>query len=384
VRFALVGGKGPVALPAPAPYQAKKPAPKAEPEKPAPAQAAPSPPPAPASDAAVASDSAAPAPDAATEAPAASEDAGEAAGAKCKTALHLPGAWAEPLRTLAAFASGEVFRVGYECREDDKAVVAVERWAPKQRKSTIEVLPEAPLSSPGAPLVFARTPDDVRVVVLGATRAWLAELSGGKWSAAKLPFTTPIVDASLSPDGAFFVAAATKLYRQDKTGAPFVEIPVPELAAIERVEAASKDEVWIVGRDASGQTALLHTRASAKAFDLPRADAVLGTQKSNKRSPATAACDRIYVHLQTLGPSGAKPPASFPKLATALKSDPALAKLEPVIEDDGANTYLGAKAPSLELAEKLASAYTVGDKKGAAPQIFCHEPKVKNKTPLVL
>jgi hypothetical protein len=384
VRFALVGGKGPVALPAPAAYAP----PKEATAKPA-AAAAPAPPPAPSpasADGAAPSDAAAAAlADAApSEAPpVAVADAGEAEGAKCKTAVHLPVAGPEPLRTLAAFPSGEVLRVGYECRQDEKLVLAVERWAAKQRKSTIETLPEVALTAPGAPLIFARGPEDARVAVLGAARGWLAELAGGKWSAVKLPFTTPISDATLSTDGAFFVATASLLYRQEKAGAPFVQIAVPEVTAIERVHATTKDDVWLVGKDASGVSTLLHSRAAAGVVELPAAAHVAGMQQSNKRSPATLACDRVYVHVQTLGPSGAKPPASFPKLAAALKTDPALGKLEPVIEDDGANTYLGVKAPSLELARKLVAALGA-EKKAAAPQIFCHEPKVKNKTPLAL
>jgi hypothetical protein len=376
-RFALVGGKGPVALPAPTPY--KKPKPESG------AAEAAKKPAGPASDASAPqtadaqAGTAAAKPDSAVEAPASqADDAGAREGAKCKTQVHLPVSSGEPLRTLAALPTGEVFRVGYECREDARLVLAVERWQPKQRKSVIDVLPEPPLQTPGAPLILARAPDDAYATVLGATKAWLARLSGGSWKAEALPFTTPITDAVLTHDGVVLLASGAMLYRQEKAGAAWAEIPVPELTSgtIARIHAPAKDEVWLAGVDGAGSNLLLSTRPQPSVIEPPKAAQVAAMQQSNKRSPATAACDRIYVHLYTLGASGAKPPKAFPKISSAIGGDKALSKLEFVVEDDGANTYLGAKAPSLALAQKLAKEIARVDPKVAA-QIFCHEPKVK-------
>jgi hypothetical protein len=391
VRFALVGGKGPVALPAPAGVklaaktEAKaeaKPAPKVE-TKPE-AKPAPSAPPAAADDAAP-SASADPQPTASApvaepatdEAPDAETPATETA--KCKTQVYLPdppnGA---PLETLRAFESGEVMRVGFECRSDGKWTLAVERWAAKQTKGTITTLPEAPLDAAGAPALFAASPSDAYAVVYGAKRSYLAHASGDSWTAEKLPFQEPIVAADMTPDGTLWLATKDTLWRRAK-GNDFARIKVAALESITRLSALTNDDVWMVGTRPGGRFALVHNGATGPTVELPTGLAVDKVQGPNKRAPATAACANIYVHIRTLGATGAKPPKAFPDIEKAAAGLSAK-DTSFVIEDDGSSTYLGAQVTSMDAATKLTERLA---KLPGKSQIFCHLPKVKAKVEIL-
>ena len=116
------------------------------------------------------------------------------------------------------------------------------------------------------------------------------------------------------------------------------------------------------------------------ALELPPRNAMSGMITTNRRFFATSACDKVYAHLYTIGPSkdpATGKPTEVPKSFAALKPvfEGELASLLPIVEDDGANLYVGVPVPSLEVGRKLFAAYHEKNPKTAS-NLFCHEPVI--------
>jgi hypothetical protein len=155
-------------------------------------------------------------------------------------------------------------------------------------------------------------------------------------------------------------------------------------------------DVWVSAREVrerDGRTrAVLLRTAHGEVPDpvrLPPRNAMAGTIASSGRFFATAACDKVWVELRTLGPSRdaagkpIAPPKDFPALKPLLVGD--LASLAPTVEDDGKDLVLGVLAPTRELGRKLLSALGEASPREGGPRppnpapteppfIVCHEP----------
>ncbi len=181
------------------------------------------------------------------------------------------------------------------------------------------LLPETPVDAAGAPELLAVSPGDAYALVIGGTEhAYLAHSKGDAWESEKLPFDTAILAADLSADGTLWLATKDALWRRS-SGKEFTKIKVAALEFIVRIAALTDKDIWLVGKRPGDRFALVHNGGSGPTVSLPTSVEVDKIQEPNKRAPATAACENVYVHIRTLGATGAKPPKAFPDIKGALE-----------------------------------------------------------------
>jgi hypothetical protein len=175
----------------------------------------------------------------------------------------------------------------------------------------------------------------------------------------------------VSGDGTTWAVGKKGLYAHAKGGA-WKQVPLPGTPT----SAWAKDDkiVWVVVDGTKLYAKGVPTSAPVT-LDPKKVRDVLD---HDKRWLATPFCKKLYVELQTLGPSGGDLPKSYAGLDDAIHGDAALHEgIEYVVEDVG-TMRVGAKVPSIAVAEKLAKAYEAKNPK-AHPTVLCHEPTVKGK-----
>ncbi|XXT23988.1 hypothetical protein WME94_20840 [Sorangium sp. So ce429] len=124
---------------------------------------------------------------------------------------------------MAALPDGEVLVVGRDCDQNER--LAVERWAPGSRESTVIPLPAGDGKLLRA-LVLATERDRYVLARFDAasalTRIDVSE-AGATPTPLSLPSPKPVTDASLAADGALWIlfgeGDGVELFRRDKEGA---------------------------------------------------------------------------------------------------------------------------------------------------------------------
>jgi hypothetical protein len=347
MRFFLVGGKSGVVVPSP--YPADKPKPAAAPPAESASAAAEAPPP-----------------------PSEPEPENKPPDDSCKVKMKPDGV------VLSGLPTGQLYAAGYECQEIGHGAAIAERWEPKKLRGTAEPLPR-PEGEGSTEIrgVLARSPTEVLVFgKVGAPgRPYLARFDGKAWSLEKAPFTDGITSIVAADENTLW-AIAGGLWK--KAGAAeWTKVELPASLTPKSVAARTATEVWVSATNQKGEGVLLRsTPAAAKDLvKLPTRKAMSDMVSSNRRWIATPACDKVYAHLATLGPSKSEPPKDFSVLKAALASNKEFESLAPIVEDDGAHLYIGVPVPSIEVGQKLLAAYAEKSPKTVS-NLFCHEPVI--------
>jgi hypothetical protein len=340
MRFFLAGGKPGVVVPAPLPADKPKAA------EPAPSEGEP------------------------TEGAAADDGS-------CKVKMK-PGA---PYK-LAGVSTGHLFAAGYGCTESGKGDAMVERWEPKNRRGTVEPLPKA---DGGGELairgVTARSATEVYVWGAAGAKPYIAKFDGKAWALEKVPFEGAPTSLAIAEDGTIYVAAPDALWKRSGGDVAWVKstLPAPGGATLvaHAVWAKSAAEMWVTA-SSGNKHYLLHPKPATKTYTLPARSQMESSLSTNKRFLATEACTKPYAHLMTVGKAGDKPPTNFVALSEIFKGNKDTAGAKFIVENDGANLYVGAQAPSVEVAKKVVELYQAKNPKAAA-NVFCHEPVIIEK-----
>jgi hypothetical protein len=335
IRMFLVGGKGGV-LPSPAGVKKAEPAPAAEGDAPA-------------------------------EPTEPAEDDGH-----CKVKMSPKHSY-----FLTGTATGEAFAAGFECNDTGTIGAAVvERWDAKKNRGTLEKLPapsSATLSMGG---VVAVSATDAYVYGDASGSAYLAHWDGKAWMMAETPFKKKIMTMTSTDDGVVFVAAEDGFYSR-KSGGAWELVALPKkLEGFEptSIYARNATDVWVSGKS-GGKYVLLRSAKVEKSVTMPGVKDVQDTMRSNLRYIATPLCVKPYAHLFSVGPSATPVPKEFAAIKKAFEGKKFEgAKL--VLEDDGRNLFVGAKATSAEQAEAITKAFIEANPKMPA-RVFCHDPQVK-------
>lgn len=292
---------------------------------------------------------------------------------------------------LAGLPSGHLFAVGYTCKETGSGPPIAERWEPKKVRGVIDPLP-VPEGSGEVALkgVLAVGKDEAYAYGSMGAAAYVAAWDGKAWTFQKTPFAGKVL-VMRANGGALFAVAANegiggKLYKKPK-GGEWAEVRLPEVeggpALATDVWPKADDDVWVAvttswkgGGVKNG--ALLRSKKADKPVLLTNREEWRRTLSTNKRFKATRACDKLYAHLATLGPSKAPDgkPAGLPKGFPALKpifAKKEFASLSPIVEDDGAHLYIGVPVPSYDVGELLVAEYMTATP-NAQSALFCHEP----------
>lgn len=284
---------------------------------------------------------------------------------------------------LAGLPSGELFAAGYDCDEAAGNAAIVERWEPKQVRGVVDALPR-PADGSGIDVrgALARSATEAYVFGDAGPSPYLAHFDGKAWSAEAVSFRGPITSMMAADDAGPLYAVAGALYEKIASG-PWTELALPTLGgeelAPQAVWARAASDVWIAAATGKGEGALLRSGgAETPTLKLPARKEMTDMIATNRRFLATAACDRIFVHLTTIGPSKSDVPSAFPRLVEAFAGQPGLEGAKFLVEDDGANLYVGAQVPSLEIGRKLLSRFKEKNPKAVA-NVFCHEPHLVKK-----
>jgi hypothetical protein len=271
-----------------------------------------------------------------------------------------------PYVRIAGLPSGHLFAVGIECKTN-KAIA--ERWEPKKVRgevTTVEGIDPDPDAKAWA--LAAASPDEAYAIFIAPKKAWLATWDGKAWKAQAAPFTESLF---LAGDGTVWGYGSAGLFRHPKGGA-WTKVDLPSGTP---TSAWAKDEnnVWVV----MDKRTLLHKGGPpGHAVELPSTSQVSSVLQRDSRWLATPFCKSVYAMLATLGPSGGKAPESYAPLTDALRGAPDLVKgATYVVDDNGASLFVGAKAPSVEIGEKIIAAFQAKNPK-AMPVLYCHEPRV--------
>jgi hypothetical protein len=283
---------------------------------------------------------------------------------------------------LAGLPTGHLFAAGHGCQESGRGDAMVERWEPKKVRGVVEALPKP---DGGGDIdirgVTARSATEAYVWGVGGTKAYVAKFDGKAWSLEKVPFEGAPTAMSVTEDGTIFVAAPDALWKRPAGDVAWVKSAMPSPGGgslvAENVWAKSTTEVWVTA-NGGGKYYLLHSKPAAKALALPGRSQMQASLSTNKRFLATEACTKPYAHLMTVGKAGDKPPKDFTALSEIFKGNKDTAGAKFIVENDGANLYVGAQAPTVEVAKKIIELYQAKNPKVAA-NVFCHEPVIIEK-----
>lgn len=278
---------------------------------------------------------------------------------------------------LAGLSTGHLFAAGYGCVESGKGDPLVERWEPKKVRGTVEPLPKPEgVTEIGIRGVAARSASEAYVWGAAGTKAYVAKFDGKAWSVEKVPFEGAPTAFAMAEDGTIFVAAPDGLWKRPAGDAAWVQpsLPSPGGTKIvpDAVWAKSPSEVWVTGK-AGGKHYLLSPKPEGEAIKLPSRSQMQQSLSTNRRFLATPACTKPYAHLLTVGRSGDKPPTDFTALRETFKGNKEIEGAKFVIENDGANLYIGAQAPSVAVAKKIVEIHRAKNPK-VMGNVFCHEP----------
>jgi hypothetical protein len=315
----------------------------------------------------------------------------------CKTRLK-PEQW-------ATLPTGEVFAVGQHCDpERDYQELAVERWAPGAKTSTIDILPgihaedDPPIRSYEATGIAVISPNDVFVAALKRTwrkdtptktTPYFAQFDGKTWQALPSPIPGGVRSLWTEPGGVIFASNDKgELWSRGANGKwspiiwPSALTEQGELKLVGFWPRAAGDD-WAVVEVVSPQKGwmgcyLLHTRPAVNG--MPTLEAMSRKERSLRLpGPPVDWCETRFVLLYTLA---RKAPADYDYPATrkALKGHNELAVdgLRFVEFEREGRRYFGARVPDFDVGEKLAK--LVKDKvPGSTPELVCLDP-LENRT----
>ena len=314
----------------------------------------------------------------------------------CKTQLK-PDQW-------ATLPTGDVFAVGQRCDpEQDYQELAVERWVPGAKTSTIDIMPgihepgDLPSVGYRAVGVAAISASDVFVAAFKdtwgpdtptKTQPYFAHFDGKTWQALPSPIPGAVRSLWTEPGGGVFASNDKSELWARSAGGQWSPIIWPstlteqgELKLVGFWPRAAGDD-WAVVEVLSQQKGrvayLLHTRPAVNG--VPSLEAMSKKERSLRLpGPPVERCETRFVLLYTLA---RKAPADYDYPATrkALKGHSELA-VEGVrfveFEREG-RRYFGARVPDFDLGEKLAK--LVKDKvPGSTPELVCLDP-LENRT----
>jgi hypothetical protein len=293
---------------------------------------------------------------------------------------------------LAGLPGGELYAAGYECEPLGHGGAIVERWGPKQVHGTVESLPRPESGQQPAPRgVLARSPSEV--VVYGSegvpAAPYLARFDGTTWIVERVPFGGGIETLAAADDGTFWAAAGGAAWK--KAGGAWEKVPLPAGLVAHAVWPRTAGDVWVSARETEGKARAVLLRSGpagghlqtpggqpSDLIRLPPRNAMAGAMATHGRFFATAACEKVYVDLEVLGPAShpgvgkrAEAPKDFARLKPLFQDE--FASLQPVLEDDGASFHVGVVVPSRDVGRRLMAAYQEKNPK-AKPNLFCHEP----------
>jgi hypothetical protein len=304
----------------------------------------------------------------------------------------------------ATLPTGDVFAVGQHCDpEQDYQELAVERWAPGAKTSTIDIMPgihepgDLPSVSYSATGVAAIAASDVFVAAFKdtwgpdtptKTSPYFAHFDGKTWQALPSPIPGGVRSLWTEPGGVLFAANdKSELWSRGANGNwsrvtwPNALTDQGELKLIGFWPRGSGDD-WAVVEVASQQKGrmgyLLHTRPAVNG--VPSLEAMSKKERSLRLpGPPVDWCDTRFVLLYTLA---RKAPADYDYPATrkALKghSEFAVEGMRFVEFEREGRRYFGARVPDFDLGEKLAK--LVKDKvPGSTPELVCLDP-LENRT----
>ena len=309
----------------------------------------------------------------------------------CRTRLK-PEQWA----TLPA---GDVIALGQHCDPDrDYQDLAVERWAPGAKTSTIDIMPG--IHEPGDLPSFRFTPTGLAAIspsdvfVAASKSTWdkgtptkkspyFAHFDGKTWQALPSPIPGGVHSLWSEPGGVIFASnEQSELWSRSVNGQwspvmwPASLTEQGELKLVGFWPRAAGDD-WAVVEVVSAKRGaigyLLHTRPAVNG--VPTLEAMSRKERSLRRpGPPVDWCETRFVLLYTLA---RKAPADYDYPATrkALKGHTELA-VEGVhfveFEREG-RRYFGARVPDFDLGEKLAK--LVKDQvPGSTPELVCLDP----------
>jgi hypothetical protein len=260
--------------------------------------------------------------------------------------------------------SGHLFAIGRECKTG-KAIA--ERWEPKKVRG--EATP-IEIDDAQTDALVAASPDEAYALFTSARKQQrLATWDGKAWKVEDDPFGAG--GLFVAGDGSVWGFGKKGLFHHPKGGAwTKVELPAGTPTS---AWAKSDNDVWVVLDE---KKLVRNGGPAAKAVKLPPASNVASVLARDKRWLATPFCKSVYAMLATIGPKGGKPPESHAGLTEAVHGAPELLKdVTFVVEDNGASLFVGAKAPSVEVGEKIIAAFKAKNPK-TTPMLYCHEPKV--------
>lgn len=304
-------------------------------------------------------------------------DSGEGAPAEddrsCKVKMSPTSAY-----VMWGLPSGHLFAAGSECKEGGTGGPMVERWEPKKQRGTAEALPAA---DGGVTIkgVVARAPDNAYVWGQAGTSVYFVHFDGKAWSAEKAPFSEAPESIVAADDGTLWAAGPGGVWKQPAGGAwAQLTLPLPPSGAKlspTAIWAKSATEVWVAAK--AGSTGYLLTqKPEGPAVTLPSRAEMQKSLQSNRRWLASPACTKPYALIATVGKKGDKiPTGDFPAIREVFAGKPEITGVKFVLENDGANYYVGAQAPSVDAAKKLVDLYLAKNPKAAAA-VFCHEPVI--------
>jgi hypothetical protein len=292
-----------------------------------------------------------------------------------------------------------VFAIGQHCDPDQEyQELAVERWAPGTKTSTIEIMPgihepgDLPSSSYTATGVAAISPTDVFIAAYKDTwgkdtptkrSPYFAHFDGKSWQALPSPIRGGVRSLWSEPGGAIFASNDNgELWSRGANGQwspiswPASLTAQGELKLVSFWPRAAGDD-WAVVEVESPKKGkigyLLHTRPAVNG--VPTLEAMSRKERSLRLpGPPVDWCETRFVLLYTLA---RKAPADYDYPATrkALKGHSELA-VEGVrfveFEREG-RRYFGARVPDFDLGEKLAR-LVKAKVPGSTPELVCLDP----------
>lgn len=304
----------------------------------------------------------------------------EAPAGRCKQRLTVSGT-----EVLATLPGGQVFVAGYDCTVDkaqETSHPAVERWDPARKKNSLDLLP-GPSAPQPALAMLASSPERAFVVGLSSS-PYVAVLDGATWKAdAALPWTRAKQAAADATGRLWVVTDGGQLWQRDAAGAwAQVTLTDPSGGAAKAEAISTQGErVWVVTAS--------HVFANLPA---PASLAEVGTIEVNRPEKsdywdfsATPLCATAYVKVGLVKQPTGDVDRNFPGLRDALRGK-GLPVMEYVHEDRGGQQYLGLRAPSVAVAERVVGLLKEADPRSGA-RVICNDPRgffVKKSGPLDL
>jgi hypothetical protein len=312
------------------------------------------------------------------------------------------------VEAFAALPSGHLFAAGQRCDPRTEALdPAVERWAPGQKQSVLDVLPATRESGdPGQAgwSVTALAAVSASEVYLAAEKdvwseqqkqhqltEYFARFDGSTWQSQPVPIPGGVHGLWAQLDGVLWaLGPEQQLWSRSASGA-WAPVPLPsQITESAKVQVRgfwshAPGDTWAIVRsfvnDRSRPDYLLHTRPAAN--KLPTIEA-FGQKQAEMRLPGPPVdwCATPFVLLYTLG---RKAPADYdyPATRAALKGHREFADAEFVEFRREERRYFGARVPDFKLGKKLAT--LVKDKvPGSTPALVCHDPLDLRKLPIDL